>query len=341
MEIYPQSKPRAWIGRTLRGDFYNDEGLLLLSAGHVLREEDIAKLFQHRITLTELNLEPLSVQAEVLRALEESVSTIQGLFEEIRDGAPIPIVDIRNEVLPAIMQSTEQIQVFPLLVSMYSKDDYTYRHNIAVGALSSLIGRWMGLPEEELTILTMGAILHDVGKMRVPQTILNKKERLTDDEYRIMKQHTVYGYQLINECKQLNLRSALIALQHHERENGGGYPFGISGDRIDPLSKIVAIADVFHALTSDRVYRNASPFYEILHQMYTGTLGSFETGILLTFTRRIMNGLIGCKVELSDGRKGHIVMIPPMDPTRPLIQSGEAFIDLARASNVQLERIVG
>lgn len=199
----------------------------------------------------------------------------------------------------------------------------------------------MGLPEEELAILTMGAILHDVGKMRVPQTILNKKERLTDDEYRIMKQHTVYGYQLINECKQLNLRSALIALQHHERENGGGYPFGISGDRIDPLSKIVAIADVFHALTSDRVYRNASPFYEILHQMYTGTLGSFETGILLTFTRRIMNGLIGCKVELSDGRSGQIVMIPPMDPTRPLIQSGDAFIDLARASNVQLERIVG
>ncbi len=207
--------------------------------------------------------------------------------------------------------------------------------------MSSLIGRWMGLPEEELAILTMGAILHDVGKMRVPQTILNKKERLTDDEYRIMKQHTVYGYQLINECKQLNLRSALIALQHHERENGGGYPFGISGDRIDPLSKIVAIADVFHALTSDRVYRNASPFYEILHQMYTGTLGSFETGILLTFTRRIMNGLIGCKVELSDGRSGQIVMIPPMDPTRPLIQSGDAFIDLARASNVQLERIVG
>ncbi len=120
MEVYSQLKPRAWIGRTLISDFYNDEGLLLLSAGHVLREEDIAKLFQHRITLTELHLEPLSVQAEVLRALEESVSTIQGLFEEIRDGAPIPIVDIRNEVLPAIMQSTEQIQVFPLLVSMYS-----------------------------------------------------------------------------------------------------------------------------------------------------------------------------------------------------------------------------
>lgn len=341
MEVYPHAKHRALVGRKLRSDCYNEQGIVLLSAGHVLQEEDIAKLFQHRLTLTELHLEPLSMQDEALKALEESVSTIQVMFEDIRNGSPIPIVDIRNEVLPAIMQSTEQIQVFPLLVSMYSKDDYTYRHNIAVGALSSLIGRWMQLSEEEMAILTMGAVLHDVGKMRVPESILNKKERLTDDEYRTMKQHTVYGYQLINECKPLNLRSALIALQHHEREDGRGYPFGISGDKIDPLSKIVAVADVFHALTSDRIYRNASPFYEILHQMYTGTLGCFETGILLTFTRRMMNGLVGCKVELSDGRSGTIVLIPPMDPTRPLIQSGDTFIDLAKASNVQMERIIG
>lgn len=340
MDFQLNDRQRALIGRKLKNDVHNAQGIVLLPSAHPLREEDIVKLIRHRISLSTIELEPLSQQDQALQALEESVATIQGLFEEIRQGAPIPIMEIRREVLPAIVQSTEQLQVFPLLISMYSKDDYTYRHNIAVGAISSLIGRWLDLPEKELAILTMGAILHDVGKMRIPEAILNKTDRLTDEEYEIMKKHTVHGYQLIQECKGLNWRSALIALQHHEREDGRGYPFGIAQEKIDPLSKIVAIADVFHALTSDRVYRNASPFYEILHQMYTGTLGSFDKGILLTFTRRIMNGLIGCNVELSDGRIGKVVLIPPTDPTRPLIQSGDSFIDLVKETKVHMEQIV-
>ncbi|MFC5529269.1 HD-GYP domain-containing protein [Cohnella yongneupensis] len=332
---------RSWIGRRLKHDVHNARGIVLLPTAHPLSEEDLVKLSLHRISLSERDLEPLSKQEQALQALEESVISIQRLFEDIRFTGQIPIMDIRKDVLPAIVQSSEQLQVYPLLISMYSKDDYTYRHNIAVGAISSLIGRWMNLPEKELAILTMGAILHDVGKMRVPEHILNKRERLTEEEFEIMKQHTVFGYQLIQECNGLNWRSALIALQHHEREDGMGYPFGVEGARIDPLSKIVAIADVFHALTSDRVYRDASPFYEILHQMYTGTLGNFDTGILTMFTRRLMDGLIGCEVELTDGRIGRVVLIPPMDPTRPLIQSGDTFIDLSKESNVHMEQIVG
>lgn len=335
------ARQRAWIGRRLRADVHNAQGVVLLAAAHALRTEDILKLSRHRISLTEIDLEPLSRQEQALQALEESVETIRMLFDDIRSGSPIPIMDIRKDVLPAIVQSTEEVQVFPLLVSMFAKDDYTYRHNVAVAAISSLIGRWMDLPEKELAILTMGAILHDVGKMRIPEHILNKKDKLTDEEFELMKKHTVYGYRLINECKGLDWRSALIALQHHEREDGRGYPFGIAGARIDPLSKIVAVADVFHALTSDRVYRNASPFYEILHLMYTGSLGNFEPSVLLTFTRRLMDAMIGCKVELTDGRSGHVVLIPPMDPTRPLIQSGDSFIDLRKETHLHMEQILG
>lgn len=341
MEPYLTPRERALVGRRLQHDVHNAHGVVLLPAAHPLEAQDMLKLARHRIAVTEADLEPLSKQDQALQALEESVETIRSLFDDIRRGAPIPIMDIRKDVLPAIVQSTEEVQVFPLLISMFAKDDYTYRHNIAVGAISSLIGRWMALPESELAILTMGAILHDVGKMRVPQQILNKKEKLTDEEFDEMKKHTVYGYELIHECEGLNERAALIALQHHEREDGRGYPQGIAGDEIDPLSKIVAVADVFHALTSDRVYRNASPFYEILHQMYTGSLGNFEPGILLTFTRRLMDAMIGCQVELTDGRSGRVVLIPPMEPTRPLIQSGDAFIDLRTETHVQMEHIVG
>ncbi|MFC5469453.1 HD-GYP domain-containing protein [Cohnella suwonensis] len=249
--------------------------------------------------------------------------------------------DIRAEVLPAILQSTEKVQVFPLLVSLQAKDDYTYRHTIAVGAISSMIGKWIGLPESEQALLTLGAVLHDIGKAKVPEEILNKRSRLTAEEYELMQKHTVYGYEMIKSSPGLPHRSALIALQHHEREDGSGYPFGANSDRVDFLSKIVAISDVFHALTSDRVYRKASPFYEIVRQMYTGTLGSFDKGILLTFTRRMMNSLIGSEVSLTDGRTGKVVLINPTDPARPLIQSAELFIDLSKEPEIRMEKIIG
>ncbi|MCD9022693.1 HD-GYP domain-containing protein [Cohnella silvisoli] len=308
---------------------------------HKLTKEDLNKLTVHGIQLDEHDVVPLTSEKKALQALEESVTTVQHIFQEIRQTGQIPILDIRNEVMPAIVQSTEQAQVFPLLISMQAKDDYTYRHNIAVGAISSMLGRWVGLPENELAILTIGAILHDVGKMRVPETILNKTDKLTDEEFEIMKKHTLFGYDMIKNCIGLSQRSALIALQHHEREDGSGYPLRLRGEQIDYLSKIVAISDVFHALTSNRVYRNATPFYEILRQMYIGSLGNFDSQILQTFTRRIMNALVGSMVELTDGRTGKVVLINPTDPTRPLIQSNEIFIDLSKENQIHMEQIIG
>ncbi|RED64127.1 HD-GYP domain-containing protein [Cohnella lupini] len=313
----------------------------MLPIFHQLKETDFNKLTLLGIELEESDIEPLTQEKKALQALEESVATVQHIFQDIRHSGQIPIMDIRNEIMPSIVQSTEQVHVFPLLISMQAKDDYTYRHNIAVGAIASMLGRWVGLPEDELSILTIGAILHDVGKMRVPEEILNKSDKLTEEEFEIMKKHTVFGYEMVKNCAGLSHRSALIALQHHEREDGTGYPLRIQGPQIDYLSKIVAISDVFHALTSDRVYRDASPFYEILRQMFTGSLGVFDRQILLTFTQRLMNALVGSEVELTDGTIGKVVLINPMDPTRPLIQSNETFIDLSKYNNMHMERILG
>lgn len=336
----PKTDKTAWAGRVLCRDLFNAKGVLVLPMSYPLKEEDIRKLNDHGIELEEHDLNPLASEKKALLALEESVSTIQNIFRDIRQTGQIPILDIRNEVMPAIVQSTEQVQVFPLLVSMQAKDDYTYRHNIAVGAISSMLGKWIGLPENEIAVLTVGAILHDVGKMRVPEDILNKTDKLTDEEFEIMKKHTIFGYEMIKSNVGISHRSALIALQHHEREDGSGYPLQIKSSQIDYLSKIVAISDVFHALTSNRVYRNASPFYEILRQMYTGSLGNFDNGILLTFTRRLMNALVGSEVELTDGRTGKVLLINPSDPTRPLIQSAGDFIDLSKEIHLHMEQIL-
>jgi HD-GYP domain-containing protein (c-di-GMP phosphodiesterase class II) len=215
-----------------------------------------------------------------------------------------------------------------------------YRHNVAVGVIATLIGKWVGLKEAELSQLSMAAALHDVGKIKIPLEILNKSGKLTKDEYNLMKKHTIYGYEMIKETVGTNHRQALVALQHHERQNGSGYPFGIRADKIDDFSRIVAVADVFHAMTSKRAYRDASPFYETLKQMQQNAFGDLDPRLVGLFLDKIMQSLIGNEVMLTDGRRGKIVMINQVDPIHPLVRIDDMFLDLSKEPALQIEQVI-
>lgn len=216
-------------------------------------------------------------------------------------------------------------------------DNYTYKHNIAVGVISTLLGKWMGLSQEELDILTLGAILHDIGKMRIPMDILNKPGKLTRDEYEDMKKHTTYGYEILCATEGLSPRTALIALQHHERENGQGYPQQLQPEEVDPLSKIVAVADVFHAMTSKRVYHEASPFFQVMKEIHGDVYGRLDAHITFTFLQQWMLHTIGKKALLSNGEIGTILMVPASNPLQPLIQlDQDQYIDLQKHSHIEL-----
>lgn len=276
-----------------------------------------------------------------ISAIDRAVARTEELFRIIRLKGRIPIMEIRADVLPLIQEATEDASVFPLLTALQTKNDYLYRHSVAVSAIATLIGRWMGLPDNELAMLTVGALLHNAGKMRIPEAILNKEGPLDQEEFDLLKKHTVIGYELLEKTVGLSKRSALIALQHHEREDGTGYPLRLPGSQIDPLSKITAVADVFHAITSHRVYRNAAPFHQMIGNIYNGSLGRFDYPIVHTFTKRLMNAMVGSEVTLTDNRRGRIVLVNPADPTVPLVQVGSEFIDLSREPEVNMEAVYG
>lgn len=145
---------------------------------------------------------------------------------------------------------------------------------------------------------------------------------------------------MIKETVGTNHRQALVALQHHERQDGTGYPLGIRADKIDFFSRIVAVADVFHAMTSKRTYRNASPFYEILKQMQQDAYGALDPRIIGLFLNKVMQSLIGNEVLLTDGRTGSIVMIKPHDPFHPLVRIEEAFLDLSKEPTLHIEQVI-
>lgn len=276
----------------------------------------------------------------VKTVIDESVIVIEEVFREIRRTNKVPLLDIRRQMIQMIHQTVEQPNLFEILASLQCKDDYTYRHIIGVAVMATLIGKWLGVKGPELMQLTMAATIHDVGKAKIPVEILNNPGKLTKDEFALFKKHTIFGYQMIKETVGTNHRQALVALQHHERQDGSGYPLGVGADKIDLFSRIVAVADVFHAMSSNRSYRTASPFYETLNQMQQNAFGALDARIIHILMNKIMQSLVGNDVILTDGRTGSIIMINTLDPIRPLVRVEESFVDLSKQTALHIEQVV-
>lgn len=328
------------IGKRSIRDIYDQSGELLVPISTVITYDHIILLEEKGITLKSEDVQDLEKDfINHSKIINETVEDVRNIFGEIRETKKIPLNELRESIIPIVYEVSDSKYLLPLLSALQAKDDYTYRHNIAVGAIANLIGKWMGLDQQQLLQLTVAGLLHDVGKMLIPETILNKPGKLTYQEFIIMQKHTIYGYEILKETIGVTHRQALVALQHHERMDGSGYPMGIKGNQIDLFSRIVAVADVFHAMTSRRVYQDQFPFYKVVSEIERSMFDSLDPAISIVFIEKIMSALIGSSILLSDGRAGKIVMVPKNYPTRPLIQVGEEFIDLTIHSDLQIEKI--
>jgi HD-GYP domain-containing protein (c-di-GMP phosphodiesterase class II) len=330
------------IGRQLKKDVLSNFGLILIRRHTILNETHIDKLMSHNIVLSLNDVEAPQTPGEVREKLvSEATDEIREVFKSLNLDKPVSIKEVSQGLFPTMNQVTEELDLFGLLSGIQAKDDYTYRHNIGVGVISTMIGKWVKLSQDELQLLTLAATLHDVGKVKIPEEVLNKPGKFTDKEYELMKKHAVFGYEILQKADVTDPRLALVALQHHERTNGKGYPNGISGQSMDYFSKIVAVADVFHAMTSKRVYREAVPFYEVVKQLNSSKFGELDPEITSVFLQNIMTISIGNGVILNDGRKAKVVFVHPKDPIRPLIDVDGQFVDLSKDDRVQIMKIVG
>lgn len=143
------------------------------------------------------------------------------------------------------------------LIKLRDYDNYTFTHSVNVCVLSILTGSLLGYNRMQLENLGLGAMLHDIGKVLIDSRIMNKPAKLSVTEYEVVKKHTIFGYKLLKSKIATSFLPAHIALQHHEREDGSGYPRGLTAKRIHRYAKIVAVADVFDAMTTDRIYQKA------------------------------------------------------------------------------------
>ncbi|BBH24512.1 hypothetical protein Back11_58570 [Paenibacillus baekrokdamisoli] len=337
---------RQYLGKRLRNDVVNAFGVTVLPARTVLLEEHLIVLENHKIdsisVILDVVVEEKEQKSTTPRGLVNQVVTqAKLLYDTIHESGTVPVNELQEQVIPAVQQVANHPNIFELFEAVKAQDDYTYQHNIGVGVISTLIGKWLELSDEDLTALTFAGTLHDVGKLKIPSEVLNKPGKLTEEEFDLVKKHAIYGYEILKNTEGISYRTALVALQHHEREDGGGYPLGLMSDKIDLFSKIVAIADIFHAMSSKRPYHDALPFYQVVRQMKEGYFGKLDPHIVSVFLENIMTKMVGQKVVLTDDRIGEIVFINPHEEEAPLIKVDEQFIDLSSHRTVQIKQIIG
>lgn len=257
---------------------------------------------------TFLNLETLNSKGSSDKRLLQ-IKEREGFFTSIRDLSD----DLIDELL-----SKKNILIN--LVDIKSMDNYTYQHCVNVAVLSLIIGIRLGLNRLELRDLCIGALVHDVGKILVPKEIILKPSKLTDDEFIIIKQHTTKGYDYLRKILDISAPARIVALQHHEHYNGKGYPENRTGTDISKLSRIVAIADVYDALTSDRPYRRGmSPNDAIEYIMARGSM-QFDYDIVKIFSKVIIPYPEGTMVKLSNGDYAVVEKVFENFPMRPLVK---------------------
>jgi putative nucleotidyltransferase with HDIG domain len=217
---------------------------------------------------------------------ERSLKVMRSVFDGVRLGHAIRSADVLSVVDEISASVARDRSALIGIARMKSKDEYTYMHSVAVCALMVNLARELELDEAMVRDLGLAGLLHDIGKMEVPDALLNKAGRLSDAEFDVVRRHTVQGHALLSNGARVPAAALDICLHHHERIDGTGYPFGLSGDALSLHARMGAICDVYDALTSNRAYKAAGQPAQAVAAMH-GWGGHFDPQLLFKFFRSI------------------------------------------------------
>ncbi len=324
-------------GMRLGKSIITTDGRVLLQAGTVLRESFIDPLLAHGVAslyiVNELapDVEPVDVVSDETRqALGAEVKKVfsdidRAFTEAARTGVRHFNASLRTEKLrQTVDQVVNELMANPRaavsLQDIRTADEYTLAHSVNVCILSTLLGAEMGYSPQELRELALGALLHDIGKTVVPSEILNKPGKLTTEETEVMNQHTTMGWTILKDQPDVSYTSAIVALQHHERWSGGGYPMNLSGNQIYKFARVCAVVDCYDAMTADRIYRKGLSPAVALETLSGPMHGFFEPRILLAFMNCIAPYPVGAVVEITGGLKAVVIDVERGRADRPRLR---------------------
>jgi HD-GYP domain-containing protein (c-di-GMP phosphodiesterase class II) len=245
----------------------------------------------------------------IKKTYNQSHDYIAGVLEDVQFGRTFNIESGKQMVEQFTHSIIRNENALLLLTQLKDHDEYTVRHSLNACIMSIIFGKHMELKDSELRVLGLGGLLHDIGKMKIPAAILNKPGKLTREEFELVKHHPVDSYQLLSNRLEISPGVSEIALMHHERLDGTGYPRGLSASQLKSLPMMVAIIDVYDAITTKRAYHDGISPHEALKLMYENEIGAFNHDLLDKFIHCLSIFPVGSIVEMDNGEVGIVMSV--------------------------------
>lgn len=357
MEAIRIRTDQAEAGMIVATDVYTSNNQLIITKGTKLDERMITRLRFYNIYGLFVYKEDMELEfpkeesyIEMLRSTPEfkkfnrtyveSVGNVEKSFQDVLSNSnELDIDNLLADTDRILQEGRNGVHIFEMLHGIRDYDDMTYVHCLNVSLICSIFAGWLKMSKEETRILTLGGLLHDIGKMLVPREIITKAAKLSEEEFEAVKLHAVKGYQALKDTT-LDIRIKYAALMHHERCDGTGYPNGFKADQIESFSKIIAIADVYDAMTSNRRYRKPICPFDVVENFERDGFLKYDPGYLMVFMERIVQSYMHNIVRLNDGREGEVVMINKLSLSRPVVRIGSSFVDLSKEYKLTIDAII-
>jgi putative nucleotidyltransferase with HDIG domain len=260
------------------------------------------------------------------------VSFAEDIMGDIANNKKLSLPALQSAIDPMVDSITRNPDAFSWLTRMKRKDDYTYNHSVSTSIWAVAFGRHLGLPKKDLQSLAMGALLFDVGKMRLPEKLINNSNRYNQYEFKLIKQHVLHSVDIVHSISDISEDVVTMVQTHHERHNGNGYPAGLKGNTIPIFGRIAGIVDCYDAIISDRPFASAISPHNAIKKLYEWRNIDFQAELVEQFIQVVGIYPVGTVVELSDGRVGVVFAQNRVWRLRPQImllldENKEAYSD--------------
>ena len=345
-------------GMELASDLYDDNGRLIVLNGTVLNGTIIRKIKNYNIIVIKIAeksqtdktkyieengyFEKIKAKPEFRKRETKFKGSVSALKSSLNDivvkNAEIDIVGMLKGVKEIIESNNTGDSMFNVLNCMRDYDDLTYVHSMNVALICNVFAGWLGYSQEDRDLITIAGLLHDIGKVKIPINIINKPAKLTDKEYEVIKLHPLLGYEILKQ-QHIDKRIKYAALMHHERYDGSGYPGKYKGRDISEIARIVAVADVYDAMTSNRIYREAICPFDVI-DYFEKQINVFDPSYLLLFLKKTAETYVSNKVLLSDGRQGKIALINNNSLGKPIVIVENTSIDLSKNKEIKIIKLL-